>query len=110
MKILYTNADQFVNKRDNLQLFIDGDEPDIIIIAYLKFLQLCLMHCYHYLGILPISTLIVAMFKKPLTRQCDVGIYINNHTNNSRKTFPSNFEEHLWISLKFPCSDVLSAG
>ena len=29
--MLYTNADQLINKRDDLQLFIAGDEPDIII-------------------------------------------------------------------------------
>ena len=32
LKILYTNADQFLNKRDQLSMLIAGDEPDIIII------------------------------------------------------------------------------
>ena len=33
LKVLCTNADQFINKRDDLQLFIAGDKPDIIIIT-----------------------------------------------------------------------------
>ena len=33
MKFLYTNADQFVNKRDDLLARIAGDEPDIIMIT-----------------------------------------------------------------------------
>ena len=31
LKVLYTNADQFLNKRDDLLLHITGNEPDIII-------------------------------------------------------------------------------
>ena len=32
---MYTNADQFLNKRsrDNMLMFIAGDEPDIIIMT-----------------------------------------------------------------------------
>ena len=33
MKFLYTNADQFVNKRDELLARIAGDEPDVIMIT-----------------------------------------------------------------------------
>ena len=32
-KCLYTNADQFVNKRDDLVMSIAGDKPDIILIT-----------------------------------------------------------------------------
>jgi len=31
--ILYTNIDQFLNKRDDLELAIAGNEPDIILIT-----------------------------------------------------------------------------
>lgn len=31
--VFYTNADQFLNKRDELQMFIAGNEPDIILIT-----------------------------------------------------------------------------
>ena len=33
LKFLYTNADQFVNKRDDLLARIAGDEPDVILIT-----------------------------------------------------------------------------
>ena len=33
LKILYTNADQFVNKRDNLLMTIAHDKPDVIMIT-----------------------------------------------------------------------------
>ena len=32
-KFLYTNADQFINKRDDLIMFISNDEPDVLMIA-----------------------------------------------------------------------------
>ena len=33
IKVLYTNADQLPNKKDDLLLFIAGNEPDIIMIT-----------------------------------------------------------------------------
>ena len=33
IKCLYTNADQFVNKRDDLSMFIASDKPDVIFIT-----------------------------------------------------------------------------
>ena len=33
LRVIYTNADQFINKRDDLLLFIAGNEPDIILIS-----------------------------------------------------------------------------
>ena len=33
IKFFYTNADQFVNKRDDLLMFIQKDEPDILLIT-----------------------------------------------------------------------------
>ena len=33
LKILYTNADQFVNKRDDLIMFIVNNEPDVMMIT-----------------------------------------------------------------------------
>ena len=33
MKFFYTNADQFVNKRDDLLCKIAGDEPDVILVT-----------------------------------------------------------------------------
>ena len=31
--IFYTNADSLLNKRDNLNVFISGNEPDVILIT-----------------------------------------------------------------------------
>ena len=33
LKIFYTNADQFLNKRDDLLMLIASDEPDILILT-----------------------------------------------------------------------------
>ena len=35
LKVLYTNADQFLNKVHDLQTFIAGNEPDLILISEL---------------------------------------------------------------------------
>ena len=33
LNLFYTNADQFVNKRDDLLMFIANDQPDIMLIT-----------------------------------------------------------------------------
>ena len=33
LKFLYTNVDQFVNKREDLVMFIANDHPDIMLIT-----------------------------------------------------------------------------
>ena len=33
LKVVYTNADQFLNKRDDLLMLIAGNEPDLILIT-----------------------------------------------------------------------------
>ena len=33
LKVLYTNADHFFNKRDDLLMLIAGNEPDLILIT-----------------------------------------------------------------------------
>ena len=33
LKCFYTNADQFVNKRDDLLMMISDDRPDLILIT-----------------------------------------------------------------------------
>ena len=45
-----------------------------------------------------------------LTRKRGVGIYITDTLSANRITSPSDFEEHLWISLKLRGSDVLTIG
>jgi len=45
-----------------------------------------------------------------LTRKRGVDIYITDTLSADRITFPSDFEEHLWISLKLCGSDVLTIG
>ena len=33
MKVLYTNADQFLNKKEDFLMFLQGNNPDIIMIT-----------------------------------------------------------------------------
>ena len=33
LKIFYTNADQFLNKHDELTMLISNDKPDIILVT-----------------------------------------------------------------------------
>jgi len=86
-----------------MQLFIAGDEPDIIIIT-IKFHHLCVMHCYHYLGILDFN-FDCGSVQNSLR---SIGIYITDTLSATKITFPTDFEEHLWISLKLYSSDVLT--
>jgi len=109
---MYTNADQFINKRDDLQLFIAGDEPDIIIITEIlpkapSFVSDALLSLPGYTSYFNFNC---GSVQSSSTRQRGVGIYITDTLSATRITFPSEFEEHLWISLKLRGSDVLTVG
>jgi len=111
MKVLYTNVDQFLNKRDDLLMFIAGDEPDLILITeILPKVQSSLVT--HSLLSIPGYTVFLN-FECPsshhTTSQRGVGIYVLNSIPTSRLNFSSiMFEEQLWLSLNLKGCDVLT--
>ena len=43
LKILYTNADQFPNKNDDLGMFIADKDPDILLLLTLRNARFCML-------------------------------------------------------------------
>jgi len=60
------------------------------------------------LGYTPYFNFDCGSVQNSLTRQRGIGIYITDALSATKITFPSDFEEHLWISLKLRSSDVLT--
>ena len=114
MKFLYTNADQFVNKRDDLLMLIANNEPDVIMINETipkaqsapigrAYLNLDLFNCY-------------TNFDPDL---CDLGssgmrgvtVYISNKLKVSEVSFTDDkLTEHVWLRLKLHGNDSLLIG
>ena len=113
MKILYTNADQFLNNRDDLCLQIAGNEPDIICIteiiskAQTHPINPALLAIPHYNMHLNFDP------AQPSLGTCGirgVGIYTAVGLNVTEVYPSSSFLDHLWISLKLKGSDKLILG
>ena len=114
LKILYTNTDQFLNKREDLCLFIANDEPDIILLTEV------IPKAQHH----PISPALLSipgftMYSNFQPHQSDLGasgtrgicIYVRSNLLVMQEEFSAcSFKEQLWIKLKLANSDVLLIG
>ena len=112
--MLYTNADQLVNKRDDLQCLIAGEEPDLILIT--EVIPKAQKH--------PISPALVALPGYMMYWNFDlssnnlgrseargIGIYVREHINASPVVFNEfPFHEQLWVSLPLAGNDRLLVG
>jgi len=113
LTVFYTNADQFLNKRDELQMFIAGNEPDIILISEI----LPKSHC-NTISSSRLSLNGYNMFFnfdpdgcQPATSIRGVGIYVSKRITVSEYHFTSSsFQDHIWISISLKGSDKLLVG
>ena len=111
--MLYTNADQLVNKRDELSMLIAGNEPHVILISEvipkaqslpLSLALLCLPEYNLYLNFDPGLTNLGRS-------QRGVCIYVKDNLFVSEVSLhESSVVEHLWISLKLLNGDKLLIG
>ena len=114
LKVLYTNADQFLNKRDQLSMLIAGDEPDIIIIN--EVIPKAQVHP------IPSALLSIAGYNTYTnfnSRQANLGssgirgicVLVKVELYASEYSFHGeDFEEHLWLRVKLKSSDSLIVG
>ena len=113
LRVLYTNTDQFINKRDDMLMLIAGDEPDLIIIMEI----LPKVHCY------TISPACLAIngyntfynfdpsASDPIVSIHGVGIYISDKLPLCEVNFTnSTFSEHVWVQLNLRGHDNLLIG
>ena len=111
LKVLYTNADQFLNKRDHLLVHIAGNTPDIIVISEMLpkasqaviNLSLITLPGYHnYLNFDPDN------YNPTLTNIRGVGIFVHHKLQASQIYFNTpHFEDHVWANIKLQGPDSL---
>ena len=114
LKVLYTNADQFLNKRDHLLVHIAGNTPDIIVISEMLpkapqaviNLSLITFPGYHnYLNFDPDN------YNPTITNIRGVGIFVHHKLQASQIYFNTpHFEDHVWANIKLQGSDSLLVG
>ena len=114
LKILYTNTDQFLNKRDLLVMSIADDEPDVII----------LNEVIPKAQTLPIPNALLSVSGFSLYTNFDpsrtnlgssgirgICILVSERLHSSECKFQgSSFQEHLWVRVKLLGSDYLIIG
>ena len=114
LDILYTNADQFSNKRDDLCMAITNKEPDIILITEV----LPKAHC-HTISKAGLSLQGYTIFTNfdfdSSTHKTDgirgVAIFVSHKLSASEVNFAQNdFKDHLWIKIHLKRSDALIIG
>ena len=114
LKVLYTNCDQYVNKRDDLCMLIAGSEPDIIL----------LNEVIPKAQALPLSVALLSIPGYEMYLNFDpnasglgsggirgIGIFLNCSLRAREIYFQgSAFREHLWVELPLEGSDSLLIG
>ena len=112
--MLYTNADQFLNKRDDLCMSIAGNEPDVICVTEvipkaqtlpISPAQLAIPGYSQYTNFDHSSPCLGASGKRGIC------LFIASNLKATEITFPGNpFSEQLWLKLRLHGGDALVLG
>ena len=114
MDVIYTNCDQFINKRDDLSMAIAGNEPDLIPLT----------ECIPKAQTLPISPSLLAlegytiyMNFDPTQSNLGAGgtrgncIFVRDSLKATQVFYAdSTFNEQLWVKIKLADEDHLIVG
>lgn len=113
MKVLYTNADQFINKRDDLCMLIADQEPHLMLLTEI----------IPKAQVFPISAALLAIPGYSMYTNFDVGkqnlgssglrgicIYVKTELKATQVSFDDSFSEQLWVKIALLGSDILIAG
>ena len=112
--MLYTNVDQFINKRDDLIMTITGAEPDIILLTEVipKAQKLPIPP-----ALLALPNFVTHLNFDPAkphlgtSGQRGLAIFIAEHLKAGEIEFPANsFSEQLWVRVRLRGGDALTAG
>ena len=111
--MLYSNVDQFLNKRDDFCCMIAEDKPDIILLTEI----------IPKAQALPISPCLLSLDGYVLHTNFDPGrpnlgssgyrgisVYLSEKLQATEMTYASTFHEQLWVSVKLINSDKLIVG
>ena len=114
LKCMYTNADQLVNKREDLCMAIAGCEPDVIMVTEVvpKAQSLPLDN-----AVLTVSGYSLFTSFDPSTSNLGrsgvrgVCIYVRDHLHAAQVTFTdTNLIEHVWLQIRLRGADTLLLG
>lgn len=114
LNVIYTNADQLINKRDELSMFIAGREPDIICVTEV-------IPKAQVQPIAPAQLLIngynmyvnfdFSRSKLGASGRRGICIYVAARLQAREMAFPDNgFNEQLWVRIKLCGDDSLVIG
>ena len=112
--MVYTNADQFINKRDDLCCLIAGDEPDLIMIT--EVIPKAQRHPIA-LALLDIPGYQLYLSFDPncpnlgTSRTLGVGVFVASRLHAAEVVFEQcPFQEQLWVKLTLSGTDRLLVG
>ena len=114
LKVLYTNADQLVNKREDLCMCITNNEPDVILITeVIPKAQVCpidpallTVPGYHMYANFDLS-----QARLGASGQRGICIYVKDLLKTSLKSFCDvELVEQLWIQVQLEGADLLVIG
>ena len=113
ISVLYTNADEFINKREDLCMMITGEEPDVMILT----------EVIPKAQVLPIAPALLAIDGYTLftnfnpagshlgaSGQRGIAIYVADKMHASVATFDCPFQEQLWVTIQLLGADTLMIG
>ena len=111
--VLYTNADQFLNKKDELLQLIAGNEPNIMIItevipkAQINPIEAPLLEIEGYDHYLNVEISNMNLGASGIRR---VAIYIKEDLHDNEVTFDTDFMDHLWVEISLTDEKSLLCG
>ena len=113
LKVMYTNADQFLNKKEDLLLNIAGNEPNIIMItevipkAQINPIEAPRLEIHGYNVHLNFE---ITESNLGASGIRGVAIYSKEDLEASKVKFNTDFKDHLWVEILLTGNDSLLCG
>lgn len=113
LKVLYTNADQFINKKEDLLQFIDGDEPSIILITevipkrQIRSIEAPLLHMKGYELYLNFDHTEANLGASGIR---GVAIYVKEDLAQSEVNFRTEYSDHIWVEISLENNESILLG
>ena len=110
---MYTNADQFLNKKEDLLEFIAGNEPSVVMItevipkAQINPIEASALNIDGY------DVYVNFDISKHNLGACGirgVAIYVKDELNASEVTFCAEFKDHIWVEIPLTEKHTLLCG
>ena len=111
--VLYTNADQFLNKKDELLRLIAGNEPNIIIItevipkAQINPIEAPMLEIEGYDHYFKFEISNTNLSPSGIH---GVAISVKEDLDVSEVTFDTDFNDHIWVNISLTDGESLLCG